>query len=235
MTFTGEQTGRRIQSDPAGTGQIDLAPRVQIGEIGARAARTINGFHVRRQLNEITRHEARRKPQMPHQLHQQPARVAARAGLERERLLGRLHARFHADQIADVLVEHRIDVDEEVNRAPLALVDFLEVLIDQRRHRRGDQVGREFSLGVVRVGEREFLGGGFKEKIERVVDGHLGDHVDGYLEFTRLFGKHQSRHVVGERVLLPIAEMVRRFDALAVRQDARAAMWCRAKTHYLRA
>ena len=33
MAFAGEQAGRRIEPDPAGPGQVDFGPGVQIGEI----------------------------------------------------------------------------------------------------------------------------------------------------------------------------------------------------------
>ena len=36
VTLTGEQTRRRVQSDPAGAGDVHLGPGVQVGEIRGR-------------------------------------------------------------------------------------------------------------------------------------------------------------------------------------------------------
>ena len=70
---------------------------MQVGEIELGAAGAFERFYVRTQLNEITGDEAGRQADMPQDLHQQPRRVAARAGAGGERFFGRLHARLHAD------------------------------------------------------------------------------------------------------------------------------------------
>ena len=46
MALAGEQAGGGVQPDPAGTGQIDLGPGMQIGEIGFRAGRAVDWFDV---------------------------------------------------------------------------------------------------------------------------------------------------------------------------------------------
>ena len=48
---------------------------------------------------------------MTQQLHEQPARVAARARPFDKRLLRRLHARLHADQVFDVAGELTVELD----------------------------------------------------------------------------------------------------------------------------
>jgi hypothetical protein len=83
------------------------------------------------------------------------------------------------------------------------------------------------------INERKRFGIGFEKKIERVVDRHFGNDVDGDLERTRFFRKHESGHVIGKRVLLPIAEMFAGLNALTVRNDARAAMRRGAQSHDL--
>ena len=37
VPFAGQQSRRRIEADPAGAGQVDLAPGVKVGEVVARA------------------------------------------------------------------------------------------------------------------------------------------------------------------------------------------------------
>jgi hypothetical protein len=65
---------------------------------------------------------------------------------------------------------------------------LVQVGLDQRRGRLGDQVGRQLLLELGRVGEREFLGLGLQEEVERVVDRHLGHQVDRDLELGGLLG-----------------------------------------------
>ena len=79
MSFTGEQSGRRIKADPAGARQIHLTPSVQVGEIHFSAGRAVEAFHVGGQLNQVTGNKPRGQAEVAQQLHQQPRRVAARA------------------------------------------------------------------------------------------------------------------------------------------------------------
>ena len=87
MSFAGEQSGSRIEPDPAGAGQIDFGPGVQVGEVAVRAARAVQRFDVGRELNQVAGNEPRRQAQMPQQLHQQPGAVAAGAASQRQRFL----------------------------------------------------------------------------------------------------------------------------------------------------
>ena len=105
MAFAGEQAGGRIEPDPAGAGQVDLGPGVQVGEVRFRARRAVERLHVGGELDQVAGNEARGQAEMAQHLHQQPGRVAARAGTLRQRFLRRLHARFHADHVADVRVQ----------------------------------------------------------------------------------------------------------------------------------
>ena len=137
VAFTGHQARGGVQADPACAGQVDLAPRVQVGEIDFCTAGTVERFDIRFQLNQVAGHEARCQSQMAEQLHHQPARIAARAGFERQRFLRRLHTRLHADQVADIALQHLVQVDQEVDGALLGQVDLLQVGGHQRRDRVG--------------------------------------------------------------------------------------------------
>ncbi len=96
MPFTGEQPRRRIQPDPAGTGDIHLAPGVQIGEIRLRPGGPVQGFHIGGQLHQVAGDETRRQPQVAQDLHQQPAGVPARPVAPLQCLFRALHARLEA-------------------------------------------------------------------------------------------------------------------------------------------
>ena len=101
MALAAEQAGGRVHADPAGARQIDLGPGVQVGEILVRALRPFERIDVGLQLDEIAGDEAGGEAEPAQDLHEQPRRVAAGAGAQRQRLVRLLHARLHADDVAD--------------------------------------------------------------------------------------------------------------------------------------
>ena len=166
---------------------------------------------------------------MAQQLYQQPAGVAAGAAGLGQGFFWRLYARLHTDQVLDVFLHLLVDVDQEVVGGAFRTVDFVEVGLHQWCHGLGGQVGRQllFQHGV--VAERELLGFGFEEVVERVVDRHFHHQVHGDLEFGGFLGEHQACLVVGKRVLLPVHEMVGGLDLERIRDHIAAAMGCRAQ------
>jgi len=234
VAFAREQARGRVEADPARAGQEHLAPRVQVGEVLGRAARAVDGLHVGRELDQVARHEARGQAQVAQQLHQQPAAVAARTALELQGLLGRLHPGLHADGVADVLLHALVQVHQEIHRALRRAVDAVEVGLEQRRQRFGGEVGREFGALCVGIGKGHLLGVRLEEEVERVVHRHLDHQVHRDLELGGGLGEHQPRLVVGERVLLPVDEVVGRLDALRIREHLGACVRCGAQAHHLR-
>ncbi len=79
VALAGEQPRRRVQPDPAGAGDVDLGPGVQVGEVGGRARRAVERFDVGGQLHQVAGHETGGQPQLAQDRHQQPRGVAARA------------------------------------------------------------------------------------------------------------------------------------------------------------
>ena len=70
MPLTGKQAGGRIKPDPAGTGQIDLRPGVQIGKILRGAGGAFDRHDVGGELDQVARDEPRRVAEMAQQLNQ---------------------------------------------------------------------------------------------------------------------------------------------------------------------
>ncbi|MNS88282.1 hypothetical protein D3C72_1222510 [compost metagenome] len=133
VSFTGKQPGGRIQADPAGAGQVHLAPGVQVGEIHFGAGRTVETFDVGGQLDQVARHKTRRQPQVAQQLHQQPGGVAARTGGLVEGVLRCLYAGLHADQVVDVFAQTLVERDEKVHGGQRRTVDTVQVGLELRR------------------------------------------------------------------------------------------------------
>ena len=115
MAFAAQQTGGRIEADPAGTRQIDLGPGMQVGEVARGAGGSIERLDVGLELNEITGHEACRQAEVAQNLHQQPGRIAAGALRALERLLDALHTVLHADHVFDLLLQTLIELDQEID------------------------------------------------------------------------------------------------------------------------
>ena len=96
------------------------------------------------------------------------------------------------------------------------------------------EVGRELARVLVRVDERELLGRGVDEEVERVDHRHVGHQVDRDLQLARLLREHQPRDPVAVRVLLPVEEVLRRLDLERVALDRRAAMRGGPQPHLVR-
>ena len=220
VAFAGVEAGRRVEADPAGAGEKDFAPGVQVGEVDLGAARAVERLDVALQLDQVARDEARRQAEMTQELHQQPRAVAARAARVLQRQLGRLHAVLHADQVGDVLLQPLVELHQEGARRLLAAVDAIEVGLEQRRRRRLAQVGRELDQQLGLVGEGKLLRARLEEEIERVEDRHLGDEVDLDAEERRRLREDEPGEVVRLRVLLPVDEVLGRLDLHRVAQDA---------------
>jgi hypothetical protein len=235
VAFAGQQAGGGVEADPAGAGQVDLAPGVQVGEVDLGAAGAVERLLVGRELDQVARHEPRGQAQVAQHRHHQPAGIAARAGGQRERLFRRLHARLHADQVADVALDALVQRHHEVHRGDRRARDAGDELGEPGRGRLDDAVRGQLGGQRLVVGERELLGAFLQEEVERVVDRHLGDQIDGDLELARHLREHQAREVVRERILLPVDEVVGGFDLQRVRQDRRAAVGRRAQADDLRA
>ncbi len=77
MAFASHQAGRGVQANPAGAGQVDLAPGMQVGEVDLGAAGSVQRLDVRFELYEVARHKTRGQAAVAQQLHQQPAGIAA--------------------------------------------------------------------------------------------------------------------------------------------------------------
>ena len=233
VALAGEQARGRIEADPARAGKIDLAPRVQVGEVVVGARRPLERLGVGRELDQVAGDEARREPEVAQQLHQQPAGIAAGAACERERLLGRLHAVLEPDDVADLARQARVQVHQERDGGLRAAVDRLEQRPQPRRRGEPVQVRLQLDQLPVLVAERKALGVGLEEEIERVDDRHLHHEVDLDLELARALRKGEAGEVVRLWVLLPVDEVLRGRDAQGVRQHAGARVRSRPQPHDL--
>ncbi|MNL06262.1 hypothetical protein D3C87_1268940 [compost metagenome] len=208
---------------------------MQVGEIDFSAGRAIEAFHVGGQLNQITGDKPRGQPEVAQQLHQQPRRIAAGTGGVFKGVFRGLHARLHANQVADVFAQALVERHKEVHRRQRRAVDGVQIGFEFRRQRQGFEVRRQFLALIGGVGERDFLGVGFEEEVERVEHRHFGEQIDFDAQLIGFLGKHQSREVVALRVLLPVDEMLLGRDFQGIRQNPRAAVGGRAQTYDLRA
>ena len=159
MALARKQARSRVEADPTGARQVDLAPRVQVGEIHFRAGRAIERFHIGFELDQVAGNEPRGEAKVPQQLHEQPAGVSARAARVGERRLRRLHAGLHANEVLDVVLQPLNQRNQEVDRRRRLPGNLREVLREQwcvlKLHHVRRQLVQEHR---VFVGEREFFG-----------------------------------------------------------------------------
>ncbi len=233
MAFAAQQARGGIEPDPAGARDIGFGPGMQVGEILAGSERAFDRVDIGLELDQVAGHEARRETQPAQDLHHQPGRIAARAGLQGQGLLGRLHAGFHADQIGDVLGQPGIEADQEVHRAGRLGGQRGHEIQELRAGGLGFEIGHEFGAVLRLVGEGEGLGRGLDEEVERVDDRHVGREVDLDPELRGLFRKDQPGQPVAAGVLLPVDEVIGRRDLQRIAGKRGAAMRGRAQADHL--
>lgn len=209
MAFAGQQAGRRIEANPAGAGQIDLRPGMQVGEIDFGAGGAVERLQVRRQLDEVTGDEAGGKAEMAKDLDEQPAGVAARALGGFQRFFRRLHAGFHTDDITDLPLQTGIQADDHIDRRLVGRpVERRQQRLQARTGRLRRHVDRQILLDRFRVSEgplgRLFL----DEEVEGIIDRHVGDEIDLDLELRHRVREDVAGKVVAVRILLQVDEMV---------------------------
>lgn len=228
VAFAGKQSRGRIEPHPARTGNINLGPGMQVGEIPLGSARSVQRLDVGGELDQVSGCEARRESEVTESLHQQPRGIAARALPCAQGFLAGLNPGFHTHDVTDVALQARVGGNEHVDDRQVVTQFAPKPRKPFGKQRPGNflfQEWRQLDLELAGIGERIFLGVLFDEEVERIDDGHVGHQIDGHLELARLFGKHQARNPVAERVLLPVEEMRRRFDLQRVAVDRRAAVW----------
>lgn len=235
MPFPGEQPGRRIKANPAGTRQIHLAPGVQVGEVDFGARRAVEAFHVGGQLNQVAGNKPRRQTEIAQQLHQQPCRITAGTGGVLQCVLRSLHAGLHADQVADVFAEALIERHQKIHRRQWRAVDAVQVSLERWRQRQDFEVWRQLLALIGGVAERDSLGVRFEKKIERIEHRHFRDQIDFDAQLCGFFREHQTCQVIALGVLLPVDEMLLGRDFQRIGKNSRAAVGRRAQADDLRA
>jgi hypothetical protein len=235
VAFTGEQARGWIESDPAGTRQIDFRPGVKVGEVVRWALGTVERFFVCHELDQVTGREARGEAEMAQDGDQQPPGIAARTLGECQRLLAALHAGFHPNDVADFLLQSCVEADEEIDGARVARsVDFGEPRLEQWTRRLDLAKRRDFLRKRGVVAEGKSLGLRLKEEIEWIDHRHVGDQIDRDVEPGCLLREHEPRQVVALRILLPVDEVVLGLDLERVGKDRCAAVRSGAQAHDLR-
>ena len=82
VAFSGEEAGGGVEADPAGAGEIDFGPGVEVGEVGFGAGGAVERFFVGFELDEIARDEAGGEAEAAEELDEEPGAVAAGAAAE---------------------------------------------------------------------------------------------------------------------------------------------------------
>ena len=170
------QARGRVEADPAGAGQVDLGPGMQVGEVLGRPCRPVQRLHVGDELDQVAGHEPRGVAEMAQRLHQQPGRIAA-ASLALRRASARASTRPApgARCRTPAPAPCRFSRDQHVHGALLAARHLGQQGVEQRAGRVGAEERRQLEIEDAVVGERPGLGLGLQEEVERVDGGEVGD------------------------------------------------------------
>ncbi len=215
MPFSGQQAGGGVQPDPACTGDIRFAPGVQVGEIGHRAARTVERFFVGSELDQVARHKPRGNAQMAQDLYQQPGAVATRARAVAQCLFTTLHPRFHANQIRHGVLHALVDLHQkviDVDRLRMFATPLREPLHQARPGRFDFQKRCQLGFQTRWIAERKMLGPVFDKEIKWVDDRHVGHQIDRHRQFAGRLGEGNAGNEIAVGVLLRIDEMRSRLN-----------------------
>ncbi|CFS53890.1 Uncharacterised protein [Mycobacterium tuberculosis] len=239
VALAGQQPRRRVQPDPAGTRDVCLGPRVQVGEVGGGPRRPVERFDVGCQLNQVAGHEPGGQPELTQDRDQQPRRVPARADAGAQREIRCLNSGLHAHAVADVGVDRAVECDQEVDGAgaighrevahpglrELAGARTVAVFVD-RPQVRPQVIGERLGVGHPCAGP--YLGPVLDKEVEGVDHLEVGDKPDGNTQLAHGIRKDQPRQKVAQRVLLPVDEVVGGLDAQRVGFDGGAGVRRRA-------
>ena len=122
------------------------------------------------------------------------------------------------------MVQTLIEANQEIDDIHPIAWDRSEKRRQQRTRRLGIEKRRKL-LGELRgIGERESLRERLYEEVERIDHRHVGDQIDGDLEFAGLFREYEAREPVSVRVLQPVHEMLCRRHLERIARYASAAM-----------
>ncbi len=233
MPFPAQQSRGWIEPDPTGAGEIDLGPGVQVGKVLRRTGRTVERLEVGLELDQVAGDEARCQAELAQDLHEQPGGVTARSGFVAERLFHRLHARLHADQVADLVLQPLIELDQKVDGIAFLARDRGEERGQQRPCRFEREIGRKVVAQFNVVAERKFVGVGLDEKIERIDHLHRGEEIHRHGKLGGLLGKDETGDPVAVRILLPVHEVLLGRHLERIAQHPRAAMRRRTQSHHV--
>src|SRR5215468_3114990 len=102
VALTRQQARSRIEPDPTGAREVNLCPRMKVGEVFARTHWAFERLHVGFQLDKVTGHKSRCQAEPSEKLNKQPRRVPARPARQLECLVRSLNPGLHPDYIFDV-------------------------------------------------------------------------------------------------------------------------------------
>ncbi len=159
-------------------------------------------------------------------MHQQPGRVTARTAAQRECLFRGLYAGFHPDHVLNFIGQTLIQRDQEIRNRAFFTVNLADPASQFRARFWRFQIGRQLFFQLVPVVERELLGVFLDKKIKGIDHRHRCDQLHLNREAGHLFRKHKARHMVAERVLLPVDEVLTSANLEAVGINWRAAVRC---------
>ena len=175
-----QQARGRVEPDPARAGQVDLAPGMQVGEVDARCPGGRRAPRGRASAgSDSPRRSARRSPRWRRHLTSSQLESRQEPVPRSKRLLRRLHAGLHADDVADLAARRA----RSARRRSRPCASDRAGSVSRKRCSSGPA-----GSGCDRSRGRRAMSSGYSkgqvsaavldEEVERVVDRHVGDEID---------------------------------------------------------
>jgi hypothetical protein len=214
-----------VEADPAGPGEEDLAPGVQVDDVARDAARLVGQHALVGELHQVAGGEARRQPAPAQDRRQQHRRVAAGGAPLAQADLGGEDAGLVADDVADAPVDRPVEGRDQghglAGAGELGVEGGEALAAGERRVVEGEE-RRQLAAQLGRVLEGHALGQLLEDEVEGVHRPHVEAELDEDVERAdRLLGwEIDARDVVAVGILLPAHPVLLRDDQ-AVGLDAR--------------
>ena len=231
MTLAAEQATGRVEPDPATSGQEDLGPGVEVGDVPPHPLGLVGEHPLVGELHQVARGEACRQPAGPEQRDQEQGLVAAAAPALGEGLLRRPDARLLADDVAEGLVDPPVHLHRELHGGT-ALRQRGEERVEAtpRGQLRVGPVeeGGEIACQLGRIGERDGLAPLVDEEVERVDRPDVERQLDQDLQRREPdpLAERDVCDVVAGGILLPADRRpVRELERIVLDDGARVGRW----------
>ena len=163
---------------------------------------------------------------MAERLYQQPTRIATGPGGPLKSFFRRLNTRLHADDIAYLVRQAGVEMDQKINSTFFSAIDAGQKFLQKRAGRFKLAVDHKIGTDLVTISERPILDAILHKKVEGIIHCHISYDVDLDFELDNRIGEDIACQPIAIGILLVIHEMICRGHFERMRDHPRSAVGC---------